>query len=88
MLVWCKGFGLQVLCWWPVLPDGEQDLVPCRLHGEEHLRIPPHQPTQVSLNPSSDSTQRYLTLIDCGLVYIQLLSSPWGRFSDYSATGT
>jgi hypothetical protein len=32
-------------------------------------------------------TQRYLTLIDGGLVYTAL-SSPWGRFSDYSATGS
>jgi hypothetical protein len=31
------------------------------------------------------NNQRYLTLIDGGLVYTAL-SSPWGRFSDYSAT--
>jgi hypothetical protein len=39
--------------------------------------------SSVALAPGQ--AQRYLTLIDGGLVYTAL-SSPWGRFSDYSAT--
>ncbi len=42
-----KMIPVEVLCGWPVLPDGEQDLVSRWLHGTDHLCLPSRQPSQV-----------------------------------------